>query len=444
MGLMDVFRRAPAAENRFTLADYMAQMSYQGLSYPIINQTLRGEHLESPSDFQGYVSQLYKQNGVVFACMAVRMLLFAEARFCFRDISKGRPGDLQADNGQLALLRKPWTGGTTGDLLSRVIQDADLQGDAFIVRKPKKLVRLRPDWVTVVYGSNRQDSSMWDIDAELLGYLYHPGGQKDRDPEVLLPEEVAHFMPYPDPTSPGRGMSWLTPVMREVLGDQSATAHKMQFFENGATPNMVVKFSKDITTEQFERWVELIDAQTQGAANAYKTLYLGGAAEPEVAGLDFKQMDFKSVQGHGETRIAAAAGVPPIIVGLSEGLEAATYSNYGQARRRFADGTMWPLWRNLAGSMARIVNVTPGTELWIDDHGIPFLREDEKDAAEIQQMNASAIRQLVDGGFDPASVVEAVTAGDLRRLNHSGLVSVQMQTPGSTNGRSRELAKEIK
>jgi hypothetical protein len=62
-----------------------------------------------------------------------------------------------------------------------------------------------------------------------------------------------------------------------------------------------------------------------------------------------KQIDFKVTQGHGETRIAAAAGVPPIIVGLSEGLEAATYSNYGQARRRFADVTMRPLWRERGG-----------------------------------------------------------------------------------------------
>jgi phage portal protein BeeE len=58
-------------------------------------------------------------------------------------------------------------------------------------------------------------------------------------------------------------------------------------------------------------------------------------------------------QGAGETRIAAAAGVPPVIVGLSEGLQAATYSNYSQARRRFADGTMRPLWRNAAVARER-------------------------------------------------------------------------------------------
>ena len=62
----------------------------------------------------------------------------------------------------------------------------------------------------------------------------------------------------------------------------------------------------------------------EGLWNAYKTLYLGGGADAKIIGSNMQQLDFKTVQGHGETRIAAAAGVPPIIVGLSEGLEAAT------------------------------------------------------------------------------------------------------------------------
>ena len=94
-----------------------------------------------------------------------------------------------------------------------------------------------------------------------------------------------------------------------------------------------------------------------------------------------------------------------MIVGLSEGLQAATYSNYGQARRRFADLTMRPLWRNAAGSLEWIINtpqVNAGrAELWYDERDIAFLQEDRKDLAEIQTANASAMRQLIDGGFEP-------------------------------------------
>ena len=45
---------------------------------------------------------------------------------------------------------------------------------------------------------------------------------------------------------------------------------------------------------------------------------INAAMKAEVVGRDFQQMDFKAVQGAGETRIAAAAGVPPIVVGVHE------------------------------------------------------------------------------------------------------------------------------
>jgi hypothetical protein len=56
-----------------------------------------------------------------------------------------------------------------------------------------------------------------------------------------------------------------------------------------------------------------------------------------------------------------------------------------------------------------------------------------KDAAEIQKVNSEAIKGLTEAGYDPDSVVDAITAGDLQRLAHTGLYSVQLQTPGSDN-----------
>jgi hypothetical protein len=165
--------------------------------------------------------------------------------------------------------------------------------------------------------------------------------------------------------------------------------------------------------------------------NAYKTLFLSNGADVKVVGTNFKDLDMKAVQGAGETRICAAARVPAIIVGVSEGLESATYSNYGQARRAFADLTMRPMWRKMAGALATIVDVPSDSRLWYDDRDIPFLQEDEKDASEIQQMQANTIRTLLDAGFTPDSVVLAVTNGNYDLLEHSGLYSVQLQEPGA-------------
>lgn len=407
--------------------DMLTSFSYQNVRY-----TLPGAAQEEiGGTFRSLAQSAYAGNGVVFACMLTRMLLFSEARFAFRQRRSSGPGSLFGTP-DLAPLEEPWPGGTTGDLLSKAIMDADLAGNAFFVRRPGRIRRLRPDWVTMILGSNEDaDVAAWDVDADVIGYLYQPGGPGSGKDLVAFPADaVAHFAPIPDPQSQYRGMSWLTPIVREVMADKAATEHKLKFFENGATPNLVVKLDVP-DLEQFQEWIDAFKENHDGAHNAYKTMFLGAGADATVVGANLQQLEFKVTQGAGETRIAAAAGVPPVIVGLSEGLQAATYSNYGQARRRFADGTIRPLWRNLAGSMARIVNVPKGAELWYDDRDIAFLQEDQKDAAEVSQMKATAIKTLVDAGYEPASVVDAVDAGDLTRLAHSGLVSVQLQPPGA-------------
>jgi DNA-binding CsgD family transcriptional regulator len=227
-------------------------------------------------------------------------------------------------------------------------------------------------------------------------------------------------------------MSWITPVIREVMGDAAATTHKLKFFENGAVPGLAVSLDKSITNpDVFSAFVKKMQEQHEGVLNAYRTLYLAGGATATPVGANLRQIDFKLVQGAGETRIAAAAGIPPIVVGLSEGLAASTYSNYGQAIRAFGRGTMAYLWQNMAGSFGHLVDVPAGAELWYDERHIKMLQEDEKDAADIQHVEAQSIETVIRGGFEPDTVVKAVVARDWTLLKHTGLFSVQMQTPGS-------------
>lgn len=429
---MALFRRKRSEERAAPLSfqSWLEFFTYGANQYGFVpHQTLTGTGEKIAGDFSGLVSGAYQGNGVIFACMLVRQLLFSEARFQWQQMAGGRPGDLFGTP-ELSILETPWPSGTTGDLLSRMEQDSSLAGNAFITRRGDRLERLRPDWVTIVIGSRKENAQVWDLDTEVVGYMYQPGGPTGgRDPVPLLAEQVAHYAPIPDPLSPFRGMSWLQPIITEIEGDSSATAHKKAFFDNGATVNQAIVMDKEVAKEMFAYFKDSFEKEHVGAENAYKTLFLGGGADIKVLGSNMQEIAFKDTQGAGETRIAAAAGVPPVIVGLSEGLQAATYSNYGQARRRFADGTMRPLWRNAAGSLARIVNVPNGVRLWYDARDISFLAEDQKDLADIRSVNAQAIKALTDAGYLAESVVKAITSNDLTALKHSGLFSVQLQPP---------------
>lgn len=432
---MKLFQALGKRSESFGLDQYIEYLNYGGLNYATsVRQTLGTSTEEIGGDFTGLVEGAYKQNGVVFACMMVRQLLFQEARFQFRRLKNGRPGEYFG-SAALLPLERPFSGGTTGDLLARMIQDVDLAGNWYGAKRGSGLnqgiQRLRPDCMTIVMGSKMDVANIATApDVEVVGYVYEATGDK---PIFYLPEDVAHFAPYPDPAANFRGMSWLTPVIREIMADQAATTHKLKFFEQGATPNMVVKFEPSLDQKTVEAWIALMEDQVGGASNAYRTLFLGGGADATPVGSSMKDIGFKDVQGAGETRIAAAAGTPPIIVGLSEGLAAATYSNYGQARRRFADGTMRPLWRNAAGSLERIIRVPPRAQLFYDDRDIPFLQEDAQDRATIMQTEAVTLQSLVSAGYTPDSAKEAVLAGDFGRLEHSGLVSVQLLPPGKSS-----------
>jgi hypothetical protein len=729
-------------------------------------------------NLEGYAQAAYAANGVVFACMAVRMAVFSTVRFQWQRINGGQPSELFGTP-SLSMLETPWTGGTTQDLLARMIQDADLAGNSYWTGIDGELVRLRPDWVQIVLEPRTAGGRQ--VGWSRLGYAYWEGGIGNSDPAVFLADQVAHFAPSPDPLASYRGMSWLTPVLREVTNDKAMNTHKAKYFENAApqplsapvltprgwstmgamlvgsevigsdgkphrvtgvypqgerdiycvrfadgsavectndhvwsvqsiydrkrgvlrqlttaqiaadthyrsgpakwavpfvdpiefdaaeslpidpwllgvllgdgcmtgpggptlaadardaaatesllaasvpagvtvsrrdrggwvefylgsggrrgnplkdalgqfgvwgvkgpdksvppaflrasiadrlallrglldsdgsvdqgqptlvrfsstsraladavrelarslggtatlkrtsrgqwavnvqrlpeamvpfslprkadiyrapgargqrartitsvefvrreeaqcirvdvpdhlyvtsdyvlthnTPNLAVSLDKDVRVEAFKQFQEVMDTKHRGVQNAYRTLYLGGGADVKVIGSDLQQINFSQVQGHGETRVAAAAGVPPVIVGLSEGLQAATYSNYGQARRRFADGTMHPLWQNAAGSLVPVIPPPPSdgrsaSRLWYDARDVAFLREDRMDAANIQGRQATTIRTLVDAGYEPDAVVAAVQAEDYTLLKgrHTGLFSVQLQPPGA-------------
>src|SRR5262245_57890726 len=209
-----------------------------------------------PAGFAQLVDGPFRSNAIVFACELKRISVFSEARFLWRGFNMGRTGRLFSPP-ELDILESPWPRATTSDLLAEMLVMADIGGNAYVARtadNPDRLRVLRPDWVTIVMGdsSGRPVTSAAQLDAEVIGFIYDPKDSQT-EPEALLAEEVAHFIPpgLRDPLARFRGMSWLTPIIREVQADQAATMHKLAFFENGATPQVVVSFDKEVNEAQF-------------------------------------------------------------------------------------------------------------------------------------------------------------------------------------------------
>jgi hypothetical protein len=445
-------RKAREPERAFpsiTFEQWIELFKFNGMTYGLPGQSLIQGPYEPPGNFEQYVAQCYAGNGAIFTCMMVRALLFSEARFQFRQFRSGRPGNLFGSK-DLALLEEPWPNGTTADLLTRMIQDVDMEGNFFgaVEVAPETasglmINRLRPDWTSIVVASRIDNSApLQQRDQRVIGYAYKPGGYgTDAKMQYLPVDQVVHWAPYPDPTARWRGMSWIVPLTSEVLADTAAMVHKLKFFENGATSNMTVTLPVEVSRDQFNEWMEAFKATQEGLDNAYSTLFFGGGAKVEVIGSDMRQIDFKATQGHGETRIAAAAGLPAVIAGFSEGLQATQYaSDYGPARERLASGTLRPLWRSAAASLQKVLTLPANGQLWYDDRDIPFLAEDIEKRSNVIVAQTTAMNTLITAGFDPDTVIDAVTSGDLTRLEHTGLISVQLLQPGEQQVQPEALA----
>lgn len=423
--------------------DYLgvASWAFAGNEYQALVNTTWSNPTREPmsQDFLSLVRNAYKANGIIYACIKARAMVFAEVEFAWR---RFRDGGIWSD-ASLSSLERPGPNQTTGEILHRMEQDVSLAGNWYGIRRPDgSIKRLRPDWVEIVLGSNQMPSHAgMALDADVVGYVYYPGGKASDggavsgQPLTLDAAQVAHWSPDPDPEFNFRGMSWLQPILREIEGDSGYTDHKNRFIDNSATPNLVITAPESVkNAEQFKSFRQAIETDNTGRWNAYRNLFLAAGSDVTVVGADLKQLDFKATQGAGETRIAAAARIPAVILGISEGLQGSTLNtgNFAMARRLWADGFLRPHWRSASAALEPLVDVPDGSRLWYREDSVAFLREDADAAAQILSTNAATIRQLTDGGFTPESVKTAVALGDLSVLEHTGKLSVQLQEPGTT------------
>lgn len=371
---------------------------------------------------------LIDECGPVYTVIDRRASVMGEARPVFQRFdATGRPDEMYSPR-RLQIMEKPWPGGTFRELVAICESDVAAYGNSYWVRSGDELLRLEADWVTIVTEAFNIDGV--EVGHRLIGYAVNRPGY---DPTFLDPTDVAHYRPGISNRSPFRGESWLASVSSDASSDIEMTRYKGNYLKNGAMPSLAVMYEPDIDMAQLEQFVPLFNEKFVGPMNAGKVMHLLGGRDAKTVGATLDELAFKAVQGAGETRIASAAGVPAVVAGFSEGMQGSSLNagNYVATRRLFADAKIRPLLGSLFDAFSNIVPAPAGSRLWFDDSQVSFFQEDVADEAEIRSTYASTIRQLIEAGYEPDSVVQAVTTGNFAALigQHSGLTSVQLQPP---------------
>ena len=399
-----------------------------------------------PAGFAARARQVYASNGPVFAALFVRMSLLSQAEFKFQ---------LKTDqhlygNTDLALLEQPWPNGTSSDLLARMEQDRSIAGNAYLRKvSDTQLARMRPDAVTII--SEERTDDLGRMYKQPVGYSEDMSvyGYQGREPQFYEVAEVAHWAPDPDPMAQWRGMSWLTPVIREVTGDDGLTRYKIEHIRNGAMPGIVLKYSQKLSEQAVSALKKRFAALFSGPENAGKTLVLDEGADVTVAGSTLQDLQFTALQGAGVERILAAACVPAEVCGLTAGGTTSASAGYQTAMRRLADLWARPSWRSACSALEPLIPHAAdraGVRLWFDVSGIAALREGELERAQGTLVRSQALAAFVNAGFTRESAIAAADSGDLTQLKPDpgalppGVTGRETSTLRESGGPNSQLA----
>jgi HK97 family phage portal protein len=315
---------------------------------------------------QGYEAQLraaYLTNPV--AQRAVRMV--AEA---------AGSAPLTASDPALVRLVTMVSGGQS--LIETLAAQLLLHGNAYVqiltdeAGAPAELYALRPERVSV-----EADARGWPY-----AYRYRAGQQS-----MLLAAEDGAGKPalvhirQMHPADDHYGLGCLGAAASAVAAHNAASAWNAALLDNAARPSGALIFDPGeggmpLSADQYERLKAEMAEGFQGGRNAGRPMLLEGGLKWQAISLSPTEMDFMALKDSAAREIAAAFGVPPMLIGLTGD---ATYANYREANRAFWRTTVLPVTTKILGAIAQgLSGWFDGAWIRVDQDHLPALAEDRE------------------------------------------------------------------
>ena len=199
---------------------------------------------------------------------------------------------------------------------------------------PIELHVLRSDRMSLVPGADG-----WPV-----AYDYAVGGRKHRFDVTGGVAQICHIKTF-HPQDDHYGLSPMQAAATAIDVHNSASRWSKALLDNAARPSGAIVYRGSegqgvMSTEQYERLVEEMEAHHQGARNAGRPMLLEGGLDWKPMGFSPSDMEFQKTKEAAAREIAVAFGVPPMLLGLTGD---ATYSNYQEANRAFYRLTVVPL-----------------------------------------------------------------------------------------------------
>ena len=337
---------------------------------------------QSGSDlFKNYTSEqqekIYQKSAIIYACIQRLSNAFIEASIDIgRETEDGWEND--EENALYDVLKQPNSYQSAGTFFNQVLAHLLLTGVSYVVkvRNRGQVIQQLLPFPTSWIKKNRNNTT-----GAVTSYSIYQGSGSD----LVVPIEDMIVIGFVDPNVPSQFVGPLQAASKEYDTDIERQNYLMEMLVNLKAPGLILKQELAWTDEQKtaarQRINDLIGKGKRG-----NPLFLEGQYSSAEMMAPLKDLDWPGLTTLSETRICAAFGIPPIVLGLRAGLEHATYSNYREAEKAFYRGTVNALWRFIGNELTRSL-------IWLEDDDsetiikfntshVKQLQEDEKEAAD--------------------------------------------------------------
>ncbi len=312
---------------------------------PVVAYHGAGRVAWSPRDVVSLTKTGFLGNPVGFRC--VKLVAEAAAALPLVLQDSARRYD---EHPLLALIQNPNGSQGRAELFEALYGQLLLSGNAYLeavcddLGNPVELHVLRSDRMNVVPGSDG-----WPI-----AYEYAVGGKKHRFDMTGQAQPICHIKTF-SPQDDHYGFSPMQAAASAVDVHNSASRWSKGLLDNAARPSGAIVYrgsdgQASLTTDQYDRLVDEMASQHQGAANAGRPMLLEGGLDWKPMGFSPSDMEFQKTKEAAAREIAVAFGVPPMLLGIPGD---AAYANYQEANRAFYRLTVLPLATRVAASVSQ-------------------------------------------------------------------------------------------
>jgi HK97 family phage portal protein len=158
---------------------------------------------------------------------------------------------------------------------------------------------------------------------QLTGWRYNIG-TTTFGKNVFNPEEIIHTRDF-NPYHVIRGLAPTKAISKILDIDWQTLLFNKAFFDNDATPGMMLSTEESLTEEQLTRLTEWIEKRHKGASKAFRLAVLEAGLKPVSVTPTHREMEFVKQKEFTRQEILGIWRVPQAFFNVTEGLNYATF-----------------------------------------------------------------------------------------------------------------------